>query len=100
MRQRPDPKVEQPRSEPEIIPPGDSRLRSDWRASSDGSRRIYVARIGPFGIALLAIGLGVVAASILLLFIGAFLVMLPFAGVFLAAAIIIGLLSGPFRRLR
>ena len=100
MRQRPDLKVEQPRSEPEIIPPGDPRLRSDWRTSSDEPRRIYVTRIGPFGVAMLTLGLGVIAASILLLFIGAFLIMLPFAGVFLAAAIVIALLTGSFRRLR
>ena len=99
MRERPDLKVEQPRTEPEIIPPGDARLRSRWRTSSNDSHRAYVTRIGPFGVALLALGIGAVAASILLLFIGAFLIMLPFAGVLLAAAIVIGLLRGPFRRL-
>jgi hypothetical protein len=101
MPQRSEPKVERPRSEPEIIPPSDPRIRSGWRSASFGqSQRIYVTRLGPFGAAMLALGIAAISASVLFLLIGAFLIVLPFAGVFLAAAIIIGLLTGSFRRAR
>ena len=44
MDQRPDSRVERPRVEPEIIPPGDARLRSPWRTSFNGTQRIYQTR--------------------------------------------------------
>ena len=48
---------EQPRVEPEIIPPDRSGRHSPWSRSgfteTRGTQRIYVTRMGPVGIALL-----------------------------------------------
>ena len=99
MDQRPDSRVERPRVEPEIIPPGDARLRSPWRTSFNGTQRIYIARVGLFGFAMLVFTIAAIAASILLLLIGAFFIVVPFVGLLLAAAVVISLLRGLFRRL-
>lgn len=100
MGQRSDSRAEQPRAEPEIIPPGDPRIRSQRRTSFDDPGRVYVARVGPFSLAMLAFAIGAIAAFILLLLVGAFLIAVPFAGLLLVAAVLISLLRGPFRRLR
>jgi hypothetical protein len=77
---------ERPRIEPEIIPPDRTPHRSDrhqqtWHpffsTAADERHRIYVARLGPFGIALLVLILGVVVALILLAVVGAFLIWVP-----------------------
>jgi hypothetical protein len=102
MNQRPQPGAEQPKVEPEIIPPGESvRRRGDARmwTSADGTQRIYVARIGPFGFAMVAFAIALVAALVFLLVLGAFVILIPFAGLLLAVAVAISLLRGPFRRL-
>lgn len=105
MNQRPVPGAEQPRAEPEIIPPGDAGVRGRWRRSQtsfDGrsTQRIYVARLGPFGFAVLVLALAVLAALVLLLMLGAFVVLIPVAGVLLVAAVVISLLRGSRRRPR
>jgi hypothetical protein len=93
---------EKPRFDPEILPPDHSRAR----ASSDGSawmhesgvHRIYVGHVGPFGIGLLALGIGLFAAVAILLVLGAFLILIPVAGLLLAVAIISGLARAHFRQ--
>ena len=80
--------------EPEIIPP-DVRARDPYshsRTSFDGAQRIYVARIGPVGFALMAAGIAALAALFFLLLLGAFVVLLPLAGLALAIIIAVGLL--------
>jgi hypothetical protein len=74
--------------EPEIIPPGDVRSRE---ASFDEAQRIYVARISPVGFALMGVMVAVLAALFFLLLVGAFVVLLPLAGLLLAVIIAIGL---------
>lgn len=74
--------------EPEIIPSGDVRSRG---ASFDGAQRIYVARISPVGFALMGVMVAVLAALFFLLLVGAFVVLLPLAGLLLAVIIAIGL---------
>jgi hypothetical protein len=96
MEQRPD----KPRSEPEIIPPGE-QARSRWvdgRTWSSGTQRIYVARVGPFGFAIVAFAIAIIAALVFLLVLGAFVILIPLAGLLLAAAVIASLLRGSFRR--
>jgi hypothetical protein len=99
MAKQPNGRVERPRAEPEIIPPGDPRIRSQRRAFDDPGR-IYVARVGPLGFAMLAFAIGAIAAFVLLVFIGAFLIAVPFAGLLLVVAVLISLLRSPFRRSR
>ncbi len=98
MSQRP--LDERPRAEPEIILPGEPvRRRGDGRGSFDGTQRIYVARVGPFGFAMFALAIAVLAALVFLTLLGAFVILIPIAGLLLAVAVGISLLRGPFRRL-
>jgi hypothetical protein len=78
--------------EPEIIPP-DVRARDPYsRTSFDAAQRIYVARIGPVGFALMAAAIAALAALFFILLLCAFVVLLPLAGLALAIIIAIGLL--------
>ena len=91
---------ERPRAEPEIIPPNDPWGR--WRnarmwTSPDGRQRVYVARVGPFAMAMAAISLGVLAAFGLLVLVGVLAIVVPLGGVILAALIIAAVLRGPRR---
>ncbi|HUZ91311.1 MAG TPA: hypothetical protein VMU78_05345 [Methylocella sp.] len=96
------PQDDEHRSEPEIIPPGQTDLRemkSRWgKVSTDEKsfHRIYVSRIGPFGLPFFLLG-GLFAASLLVFALSAFLLLLPVAGVVLAAALFTGLLRGRSR---
>src|ERR1700736_1118568 len=90
------PATEKPRAEPAIIPPGDL----DGRPMRDryhfdvhgGSQRIYVTRLGPFAIVVLGLLIALIAAVIVLL--GALLIWIPVAVLFVAAAVVSGLLRG------
>lgn len=86
---------ERPRMEPEIIPPDRDGRRGEWRpwpgawsTQPRGSQRIYVARLGPFGFALVMLALALVAAAIFLTIVGAVLIWIPVAIVVVAAAAI------------
>jgi hypothetical protein len=90
---------ERPRLEPEIIPPARSRRASDWQqrvwhpqTSTSEMHRIYVARLGPFGMAMLMLVIGIVIAIILLATIGAILVWIPILALLLAAGVVYRLL--------
>ena len=85
---------ELPRVEPEIIPP-DRAGQSDWRQSTwppyayseaRGTHRIYVTRLGPFGITLLLAGVAVLGVAIFLTIVGAILIWIPVVAVLVAAA--------------
>ena len=92
------PASEKPRAEPEIIPPGDL----DGRPMRDryhfdvhgGSQRIYVTRLGPFGIVVLGLLIALIAAVIPIVLLGALLIWIPVAVLFVAAAVVSGLLRG------
>jgi len=91
---------ERPRAEPEIIPP--DRRRPDDRewppygyTQMHGTHRIYVGRIGPFGVVLIMLVVGLLAAIMLLLLIGTALIWIPFV----AVLVIIAAISGLLRRL-
>ena len=57
VMERPVPDANRPRVEPEIIPPGRAGPRPQRGASFDGrdTQRIYVAQVGPFGFAMVAL---------------------------------------------
>ena len=90
---------EKPRVEPEIIPPDRARARPSaaWIHES-GVHRIYVGRVGPFGIGLLLLGIGLFAAMAILLVLGLFLILIPVAGLLLAVAVISAPARGHFGR--
>jgi hypothetical protein len=86
---------ERPRSEPEIIPPGQSGGPRYGYAQDYGTHRVYVTRMGPFGFALMMLVIGLFAAVMLLALIGAAFIWIPVVAVFVIAAAI----SGLWRRL-
>jgi hypothetical protein len=98
--ERPVPDANRPRVEPEIIPPGRAGPRPQRGASFDGrdTQRIYVAQVGPFGFAMVALVVALVLGLVFLLLLGAFVVFIPLAGALLAAAVLLSLFRGAFRR--
>ena len=87
---------ERPRQEPEIIPPDRSRGGRDWRQpawrpygwSESGSHRVYVARVGPFGVAMLMLAFAILGAVIFLAVIGAMLLWIPVVALLVVVAAI------------
>jgi hypothetical protein len=85
---------ETPRAEPEIIPPDHSGRQPDWRrppwrdpfGQTGGTQRIFVTRVGPFGIALLLLGIAAIAAIILIAIVGAVLIWIPVVAVLVVIA--------------
>lgn len=91
---------ERPRLEPEIIPPARARGDTEWpprswrpyTSATHMRQRIYVARLGPFGFALLMAIIGIVVALILLAVVGAILIWIPILALLLAAGAVFRLL--------
>jgi hypothetical protein len=89
---------EQPRAEPEIIPPdrgGNSRGNPPWQTTwqtswgQDGAwrtQRVFVMRPGPLGLAVLMLALALIVAAIVITVIGAFLIWIPVVALFVAIA--------------
>jgi len=76
----PKPRARQPRPEPEIIPPGhpDERsMRDGYHFDVRGTERIYVTRLGPFGIIVLGLLTALIAAVIFIGLLGAVLIWIP-----------------------
>jgi fatty acid desaturase len=102
--QTPTPHAEQPRSEPEIIPPGQDpwrRTRSSgawYFKGGQGTHRIYFTKLGPFSSFLIVAAFGLLAALLLIVLLGAFLIWIPILGFLIAVGIISALLRGHFRR--
>jgi hypothetical protein len=79
---------EQPRREPEIIPPGKDwpGRNSAWPpgygySESRGTHRIYVGRIGPLGFAIVLLMAALFGGVLLLALIGAVLIWFPIVAV-------------------
>ncbi|WP_031337070.1 hypothetical protein [Rhodopseudomonas sp. B29] len=94
------PPPEQPRFEPEIIPPGESRDPMGTRIFIDQNttERIFVGRIGPAGMFMMALAIGAVIAIVLVLLLGAFLLWIPVVGLLIAAGLVMGILRPLFSR--
>ncbi len=87
---------EQPRSEPEIIPPDGREARGGYDSDAnvfvyvdrDGrTRRMNVTTPGPFTVVLILLAVALVAAIIFALVLGALFFLIPIAAVTLAALI-------------
>jgi hypothetical protein len=81
---RPAPQGEKPRSEPEIIPPEHTRARTAQGTprmrifvDTRGTEHVYVARLRPLGIILVALTTGILLAVMLILLLSAFLIWIP-----------------------
>jgi len=100
---RRNPTGEEPRSQPEIIPPGRDegggpRMRF---YIDDRIGRVYVGKPGPLGTILTVLIAGLLLTVMLIMLLGAFLVFLPLVALMITGAIVIGLLrmyfAGPPR---
>ena len=81
---------EEPRSEPEVIPPGAER--------GSARVRVYIAQPGPLGTILVVLIVGLLLTVLLVLLLGALLIWLPVVILFATGAIVVGLLRIYFRR--
>jgi hypothetical protein len=89
---------ELPRVEPEIIPPERGRSQA-WPprygySRATGSQRIYVARLGPLGFAVVMLIVGLLGAVFLFALVGLALLWIPLVLALVAAAFV----SRLFRR--
>jgi hypothetical protein len=101
MQQQPMPKAKTPYTEPEIIPPD-----ADWPRASRiwlsarpyHTTRIQITRLGPVGIALFMLLIGILALAGMALLLGVALVGIAAGGVLIVGGIISSLSRRPFRR--
>ena len=101
MQQQPMPKAKTAYTEPEIIPPGADWPRTSRIWVSTGphhTTRIQIRRLGPLGIALLALLTGILALAGMTLLLGAVLIGIAAGGVLIVGRIISGISRRPFRR--
>jgi uncharacterized protein (DUF697 family) len=99
--EHPVPASQEHGSEPKIIPPPAGLRDRDamwFSVDEPGTHRIFVTRLGPFGVLVLALGICLFAALVLVLVIGAFLIWIPIVALLIAAAIVSALLRQLFLR--
>jgi hypothetical protein len=97
---RPNQQGEEPRSEPEIIPPSHAERdtpRVRVFVGTHGTERVYVGKASPLGIILVALITGLLTAAILVLLLGAFLFLLPLAVLFVTGLVVAGLVRFYFQ---
>jgi Flp pilus assembly protein TadB len=94
-----DPRQQRRRIEPEIIPPDRDRPTRRHGAFPDleGTQRIYVARLGPFGGILLVLLVVILAALLLFTILGALLISIPVVA-FIVLVVALSTLLRPRRR--
>ncbi|UYO53819.1 hypothetical protein [Rhodopseudomonas palustris] len=91
---------ERPRYEPEIIPPGQTHDPMGTRIFIDQNttEHVFVGKVGPLGLLLMALAIGAVIAVVLVLLLGAFLLWIPVVGLLIAAGLVAGVLRPLFSR--
>jgi hypothetical protein len=95
MSKPPKAQGEEPRSEPEVIPPGDAERETPrMRVFVE---RVYIGKPSLLGIILVILITGLLSAAMLVLLLGAFLFLLPLVVLFVTAVIVAGLLRAYFR---
>jgi hypothetical protein len=90
-------------SEPEIIPPGSGDDYPFWPQEiieERGARRIYITKVGPLGVLSFWLLAGLISVAAILFFFGFLFILIPIAGIVLAAAIVANFLRRPRRWLR
>ena len=99
--QNDEPRTERPRVQPEIIPPDrggrSSGQRGPWHGvyeRTHATHRVYVAKLGPFAIALLMLALAAIVAIVMIVVIGAALIWIPVLAVMVLIAAVIRLVRG------
>lgn len=91
---------QRPRYEPEIIPPGQTHDPMGTRIFIDQNttEHVFVGKVGPLGLFLMALAIGAVIAVVLVLLLGAFLLWIPVVGLLIAAGLVAGVLRPLFSR--
>ena len=97
MSKQPKPPGEEPRSEPEVIPPGQADRDAPRMRVFVDTHRIYIGKPSPLGIILVTLIIGLLSAAMLVLLFGVFLFLLPLAVLFATGVIVAGLLRFYFR---
>jgi hypothetical protein len=98
--QPPKPQGEEPRSEPEVIPPGQAEQdtpRMRVFVDTHSTERVYIGKPSLLGIILVTLIMGLLSAVLMVLLFGALLVALPAVVLLVTAAIVAGLLRVYFR---
>ena len=97
---RPNLQSEEPRSEPELIPPDHAKRGPTQIGDSIDAHvgRVYIAKFGPLGAILLTLVVGLLSAVLMVLLFGALLVALPAVVLIVTAAIVAGILRVYFQR--
>jgi hypothetical protein len=97
-------KPEQPRCEPEIIPPARGRTQAhqgspEWfAADGHGTSRIFVARLGPWSFIGVVLLFSLFAGAVVAILLGALLIAIPVIGLLIAGALIGNALRARLRR--
>ncbi len=102
MHQRPTPSSERQQAEPEIYPPG-SAIPSEriWvTTGTHGAQRIYVAKLGPVGVTLLALLIGILSAAALFVLLGVAVIAAAVGAAVAIGAVLSTVLRARFRRFR
>ena len=97
MSKPPKPPGDEPRSEPEIIPPGQAEQGTPRMRVFADTQRIYIGKPSPLGLVLVTLIIGLLSAAMLVLLLGAFLFFLPLAVLVATGVIVAGLLRFYFR---
>ncbi len=100
MSKRPRSQGEEPRSEPEIIPPGNAERgapRTRIFVDTHSSERVYIGKPSPLGLILVVLIAGLLSVAMVVLLLGAILFVLPVAVLFITVVIAAGLLRVYFR---
>jgi len=106
MPRQPPIEPEQPRSEPEIIPPARGRSQAygagaEWFSMGQhGSSRVYSAKLGPWSLLGMVLLFGLVVGAVLAVVLGALLIAIPIIGLLVAGAVISGAVRAHLRRPR
>ena len=98
---RPNPQGEEPRSEPEVIPRGQTERdtpRMRVFVDTHSTERVYIGKPSSLGAILLTLVVGLLSAVLMVLLFGALLVALPAVVLLVTAAIVAGLLRAYFQR--
>jgi hypothetical protein len=98
VNERSSDEVRQPRSEPEILPPGSPRERRGGGDPGLRMERVYVFRPRPLTALLAALAVGGVALALVVILLGAVLVALPVVGAIVAIGLLTALLRGARRQ--
>ena len=97
MSKPPKPPSEEPRSEPEIIPPEQAEQGTPRTRVFVDTQRIYIGKPSPLGLILVTLIIGLLSAAMLVLLFGVFLFLLPLAVLVATGVIVAGLVRFYFR---